>query len=339
MHVSPRPSEMAEALTHAALEADVDLQRFKARKAAAGSRSRIKPPKKSGSRSSQAVVSRQPSKRAQVQNSETLASAPSPISHTTSVQLPTASTRPSQKIRVPESASLPDVRDSQPMPWWAALLAVLGLVGIGFGVYALREARGASESKQVSSAPQSDEAVPAPVADTQPEAEDEEAPLPEETKALPSHGAIVLKPDPAEYGQTIEFVAIPTIETRNDKAVRFVIRDDSGWRRTIDTKKDGTHYEGSRRLFRAGRYTVALEGFEPPIERSFQIERPQQAEYGVPTVTRTWDAPAATTTTSSSDTNTAEAIKEPENINWGVPTSKKGTTASSGSGIDWTIPE
>ena len=168
------------------------------------------------------------------------------------------------------------------MPWWAALLAVLGLVGIGFGVYALREARGASEAEPASESERSVAATPATENTSELAVETIDAPLAEEHKSAPSHGTIVLRPDPPVYGQSVELVAIPTIETRNDKAVRFVIRDESGWRRTIDTKKDGTHYEGSRRLFRAGRYTVTLEGFDPAIERSFQIERPQQADYGVP---------------------------------------------------------
>lgn len=339
-------SEMAEALTHAALEADVDLQRYKTRPSNTQSRSRIKPPAhlkdKSQSQGSQRRASR-PQTNAiappagQLQHSETLASAPSPVSNTTSITLPR---QPIRQGASPYQAQ--DERRDRGMPWWAALLALLGLVAIGIGVYALREAqRQDATSSTALAEPTVEEAVDPEV--TRAEADDatetEEGSVSEEAKPEPSHGTIVVKPDPPAYGKDIEFIAIPTIETRNDQAVRLVIRDDSGWRRTIETTKNGTHYEGSRSVFRSGRYTVALEGFEPALERSFTIERPRQQDYeDTLTVTRTWDRPTSTSTNTNPGENTA--VQEPDNINWGSPKANKGASGSqSGESIDWTVPE
>ncbi len=323
-------SELAEALTHAALEADVDLQRFKTRPPAAGSRSRIKPPKKE---SSPRVPMRPPAlpKQSDVQNSPTLAGAPNPISNTASITLPSQSIRPSAK-----APSSDEGGSQQPMPWWAVMLAVLVLVAIAVGVYAVRETRSVVAEPTSHAVPELIE-VPAPPSEKPVEQEQEQVEAP--TRA-PDHGTIVLKPDPPIYGQEVEFVAIPTVEIRNDKAVRFEIRDESGWRRTIDTVKNGTHYEGSRRLFRSGQYTVRLEGFEPPLERSFTIARPANNDYDAPTVTRTWDPPATTgTTPTTTETTTDTPVKEPDSIDWGVPKSKKGSSGSSSGGIDWTVPE
>lgn len=332
-------SEMAEALTHAALEADVDLQRYNTRPPA-GSRSRIKPQGSAKNRSQ-----RPPTKqgavrgpRVDAQNSPTLAGAPNPISDTASITLPRQNIR--QSLRIPEP--LPEER---PMPWWAALLALLGLMGIGVGVYAIREAQSASTSAPALSA--SNDATPS-VTEAQPDlpraapeavSEKEVAAAVPEEASPPSPGTIVLKPDPPRYGEEIEFVAIPTVETRTDDAVRLVIRDESGWRRTIATTKNGTHYEGARSVFRSGKYTVELEGFEPKLERSFSISRPRQEYESTPTVTRTWDPPQAGSTPSIVDSDSKEPIREPGEIDWGVPKSKKGTSGSSGSGIDWTVPE